>query len=162
MVLVPPVSQYSNNYTITTKNNLTKDSFYTYISYAIPAEYFNNYAAWAAFTVNGSAFIPDSGYHPIYCSGGQICGYGAYSAIDKGDHLIQYDKLDAGMYLYAYGFTEFASIAYPAGEVLQTPATACPSKYCIHLRLSVMSHLSKQKSKRCTTLSILTSYKILI
>ena len=150
MVLVPSVSQYSNNYTITTKSNLTKDSFYTYISYAIPAEYFNNYAAQAAFTINGSAFIPDSGYHPIYYSGGQICGYGAYSTIDKGDHLIQYDKLDAGMYLYAYGFTEFASIAYPAGfnmEVLQIPlppATACPSKYYVHLRLSAMSHWTKK------------------
>ena len=115
MVLVPPVSQYSNDYTITTKSNLTKDSFYTFISYVIPAEYFNNSTDQAAVTINGSAFTPDSGYHPIFCSDGQICGYGAYSAIDKGDHLVRYDKSAAGMYLYAYGFTEFASIAYPAG-----------------------------------------------
>ena len=132
MVLVPPVSQYSNDYTITTKSNLTKDSFYTYISYAIPAEYFNNSTDdQSAFTINGSAVRLDnhSGYHRIYCSDGQLCGYGAYSAIGKGDHLVRYNKSAAGMYLYAYGFTEFASIAYPAGfnmEDLQTPVPSSP------------------------------------
>jgi hypothetical protein len=116
MVLVPPVRQYSNDFTISTKDNLTTDKFYSYIGYAIPAEHFNNSAVdQRAFTINGTEFPPDSGYRPIYCSNGLVCGYGAYSAIPKGDHMVQYNKPAAGMYLYAYGFTEYASIAYPAG-----------------------------------------------
>ena len=131
MVLVPPVHQYSNNFTISTRDNLTMDTFYSYISYAIPAEHFNNSAAHrSAFTIDDTEFSPGSGYQPIFCSNGEICGYGAYSNITNADHLVQYNKAGAGMYLYVYGFTEFASIAYPAGfnmDLLPSPTTPEPT-----------------------------------
>ena len=131
MVLVPPVHQYSNDFTISTKDDLTGDTFYSYISYAIPAKHFNNSAAGrSAFTIDDTEFSPESGYQPIRCSNGEICGYGAYSNITNDDHLVQYNKAGAGMYLYVYGFTEFASIAYPAGfnmDLLPSPTTPEPT-----------------------------------
>ena len=107
------------------------DTFYSYISYAIPAEHFNNSTAdRSAFIIDDTEFSPENGYQPIYCSDRKICGYGAYSNITNDDHRVQYNKAGAGMYLYVYGFTEFASIAYPAGfnmDPLPSPTTPEPT-----------------------------------
>ena len=139
MVLVPPMSQYSNNFTISTVRNLTvANALYSYISYALPIEYFDNTDAdRAAFTVNNSDFTPDSNYHPIFCSNRQICGYGAYSPINKeGNHIVRYNKMTAGMYLYVYHFMKKSTgditspmIAYPAGFSLD-PNTEISDNDC--------------------------------
>ena len=116
MLLVPPVSQYSNDYIIT----LPKLGRNGYFSYALPLQFFDNSTTSRnAFTVNGATFTPDSGYYPIHCSGGQICGYGAYSSLPDGDHEVAYNIPGAAMMLCMYGFVREASFAYPAGFEMQ-------------------------------------------
>ena len=119
MLLVPPVSQYSNDYTITVPKPV-RNNFIGYFSYALPLQFFDNsIISRNALTVNETTFIPDSGYSPIYCSGGQICGYGAYSGLPDGDHEVVYNMPGAAMMLYMYGFVREASFAYPARFEMQ-------------------------------------------
>lgn len=119
MLLVPPISQYSNDYTITTAKQVRTD-FTGHISYALPVQFFDNSAiSRNALTLNGTTFMPDSGYYPIYCYSGQICGYGAYSGLPTGDHEVVYNVSGAAMMLYVYGFLREISFAYPAGFEMQ-------------------------------------------
>ena len=119
MLLVPPISQYSNDYTITVPKPV-RNNFIGYFSYALPLQFFDNsIISRNALTVNETTFIPDSGYYPIYCSGGQICGYGAYSGLPDGDHEVAYNMPGAAMMLCMYGFVREASFAYPAGFEMQ-------------------------------------------
>ena len=119
MSLVPPVSQYSNNYTITSATEV-RSNIKGYISYAIPVQFFNNTAAdRSAFLINGTTHIPSSGYQPIYCSNEEICGYGAYTDLPAGNHLVEYNKLGATVNLLVYGFLGEYSFGYPAGFELE-------------------------------------------
>ena len=120
MLLVPPVSQYSNNYTVTTAKQVRTD-FSGHISFVIPIQFFDNsaisriYSCQNALTINGTTFRPDSGYYPIFCSNNEICGYGAYSSLPVGDHQVSYNVSGAAMNLFVYGILREISFAYPAG-----------------------------------------------
>ena len=119
MLLVPPVSQYSNNYTVTTAKQVRTD-FIGYISFTIPIQFFNNSTCFhEALTINETTFMPDSGYYPILCSNNQTCGYGAYSSLPVGDHQLSYKVRGAAMSLFVYGFHSEESFGYPAGSEMQ-------------------------------------------
>ena len=120
MLLVPPISQYSNEYTITTAGHVIRTNYDGHISYALPVHFFDNsIPSQNALVINGTTFRPDSGYRPIYCSNGEICGYGAYSRLPAGDHEVAYNIAGAAMMLHVYGFLREISFAYPAGFELQ-------------------------------------------
>ena len=115
MLLVAPVSQYSNNYTVTTAKQVRTD-FIGYISFVLPIQFFDNSAiSRNRVTVNGSTFTPDSMYYPIFCANNQTCGYGAYSGLPVGDHQMSYNLSGAAMNLFVYGFLREISFAYPTG-----------------------------------------------
>ena len=119
MLLVPPVSQYSNDYTATTAKQVRND-FIGHIGIALPAQFFDNSTIdRSAVTINGTTFTPESGYLGIYCSNGQVCAYGAYSGVPVGSHEVRYDMAGAGMNLFVYGFLREISFAYPAGFEMQ-------------------------------------------
>ena len=128
MLFVPPVTQYSNQYYFSTQLEVKTD-FLSHISYALPVQFFHNSTSdQIAFIVNGSTFTPTSGYHPIYCSNGQICGYGAYSNITKGFQVVEYTKPLAPLYLYVYGLSREISYAYPAGFLMEPIGGMCNNK----------------------------------
>ena len=119
MLLIPPVSQYSNDYTVTTAKQVGTD-FNGYISFIIPIQFFDKSSIdRAALAINETTFMPDSGYHPILCSNNQACGYGAYSSLPVGDHQLSYKVPRAAMSLFVYGFFREISFAYPAGFEMQ-------------------------------------------
>jgi len=83
MLLVPPVSQYLNNLTVTTAKEVR--TFDSNVSIAISTEFFTNTTQdQAAMQINGTQAIPEAGWIPIYCSSGSICGYGAQIGIPMG------------------------------------------------------------------------------
>ena len=121
MLLIPPVSQYANNYTITSAKSV-RTVFNGHISYALPIQFFNNTVAdRSAFKINGSThkLANSNGYQPIYCANREICGYGAYDGLPVGSHVVEYDRPGAAMNLFLYGFFEEISFGYPAGFELQ-------------------------------------------
>ena len=122
MLLIPPVSQYSNDYTVTTAKHVRTD-FVIHIGIALAVQFFDNSTIdRSVVEINGTTFNPrlrGSDYTPIYCSNGQICVYGAYSKLPAGSHEVRYDMAGAGMNLFVYGFQLEASFAYPAGFEMQ-------------------------------------------
>ena len=119
MLLIPPLSQYSNDYTATTAKQINTD-FEGHMSWTIPIQFFDNSTVdRSLLTVNETTFMPDSGYQRILCANNQTCGYGAYSSIPVGDHLVSYDKSGAAMNLFVYGFHREISFGYPTGFEMQ-------------------------------------------
>ena len=126
MLLVPPVSQYSNDYTVTTTARQLGTDFVGYIGYALPSRYFDNsIVSRNALMINETVFAPVSGYHPIYCSNGEICGFGAYSRLPLGDHEVTYNISGAAMMLYVYGIQREISFGSPAGFEMQAIGGRC-------------------------------------
>ena len=115
MVLVPPVSQYLNNFTVTSVRE-ARTIFDSNISIAFSAEFFTNTPEdRAAVLINGSQAMPAAGWVPIYCSSGSICGYGGQISTPVGASTLVFDKPSAAMNAYVYGFEREISFAYPAG-----------------------------------------------
>ena len=123
MIVTPPITQYLNNYTITTPN--VSEPFAGYISYIIPVQFFDGSPfAQSKVLIDGEPFEPTSGYSQINCTDDDgnevVCGYGAYSFIGTGDHTILYDGAEnAAIHVYAYGFLRENAYGYPAGMELQ-------------------------------------------
>ena len=86
--------------------------------------------------VNGAPFPPASlpdgsgGYVPIQCSGGRVCGYGAFGRIPTAvDSTIYESQREAnpGIYVSTYGFVRENSFAYPAGYQCELIGHECKS-----------------------------------
>lgn len=122
MSLVPPVNQYRNNVLISTVNQDVLPHF-SFISYAIPAAFFDPATNKNDFLINGTTFTPSSredmgsdGYIPIHCSNREVCGYGAFSPLASGDATVSYNNTSdprASFYATVYGFKRVLSFAYP-------------------------------------------------
>ena len=120
MLYIPPVTQYLNDYTVTTAKQI-RTSFEGYLSLTIASQFFTEPEIDSRrLLINGTTFQPDSRYSPIYCSDlTTICGYGAYSALPQGDHHISYDQDQAGFFPFIYGQDIELSFEYPAGFGLE-------------------------------------------
>ena len=115
LLLIPPLSQYSNDYTATTAKQVNT-GFLGHISLTLPIQFFDNSTvSRSRLTVNGTTYLPDSGYSPILCSNNQVCGYGAYSELPVGSHQVNYNMPGAAMNLFVYGFLREISFGYPTG-----------------------------------------------
>jgi len=137
MLLVPPVSQYLNNFTVTTAKEV-RTTFDSNISIAISTEFFTNTPEdRAAVLINGTQAIPEEGWIPIYCSSGSICGYGAQIGTLVGASTLVFDKPSAAMNAYVYGFEREISFAYPAGFEMEP--IGCKLKYML-MQLTVKGH----------------------
>lgn len=130
MTLVPPVSQYSNDYIVNTFDDILDDDanmeYESYVSWAIASAFFEpNTPDEANFVVNDVTYTPPSRtmtgtgeYIPIRCKNGTICGYGAFGPLPAGSSTISYNSPrdpHATVYASVYGFQRENSYAYPAG-----------------------------------------------
>jgi hypothetical protein len=130
MTLVPPVSQFSNDYIINTFDDVlqgtSETEYVSYMSWALAAAFFDPETSDRNnFEVNGVAYTPPGrsvagsvDYVPIQCKNGSVCGYGAFGPIPAGSSTISYkssrDPL-ATVYASVYGYLRENSYAYPAG-----------------------------------------------
>ena len=134
MLLVPPVAQYLNNFTVTTAKEV-RTTFDSNISIAISTKFFTNTPEdQVAVLINGTQAIPEAGWIPIYCSSGSICGYGAQIGTPVGASTLVFDKTSAAMNAYVYGFEREISFAYPAGFEMEP--IGCKLK-CMLMQLKV-------------------------
>ncbi len=148
MSLVPPIQQYRNDYIIVTPNYTSpiinffgqvigRYSNLLFLGWAIPSQFFNpDNNDSDNFLVNSATFRPSDrefggsgGYVEIYCSNGEVCGYGGIGRIKSGNHQVSYRSPtdpNAVMYASVYGFHRKVSYAYPAGFECKPIA----SKFC--------------------------------
>ena len=108
MLNVPPVEQYSNNFTIRAyqyfQNHLTLT---VHVSHFDPSHIY----------VSGYV-LPRSSWSPIYCSTSTICGYGARISVRSGTHFVYHSDPLAKLNVFAYGFEYHTAYGNPVGMEL--------------------------------------------
>ena len=114
MSIVPPVTHYMNNYTMTSVSGSAGPFPDRYINIAVSSDFFDNSpAAQEKIKINGSTASPLNGYIPFYCSLEDVCGYGAQFEVEPGVLNIYHEMPDHAItvsyYAYqwqnSYGFT---------------------------------------------------------
>ena len=106
MSLIPPVMQSLNNYTIPMiKGDLIRGQFVgenaRYISVSVRNDSFDP----SRIMIDGVPVEPDrSAWQGIYCSDGEICGYGIYREIENSDHIVYHESENAALTVQNYGF----------------------------------------------------------
>ena len=125
MMLVPPVEQLLNNFTLSTQPT---SRFTNYINVAISAQFFDNSTAdQAKVLLNGTKVAPSGEtWVPIFCYDGSLCGYGAQASLSDGDSTLIFNDPSGGMNVYTYGFGREVSYGYPGG--FQMEAIGCKLK----------------------------------
>ena len=100
-----------------------------YINIAVSAEFFNNSAAaQEQIKINGTTASPLDGYVPFYCSGDEVCGYGAQFVVDDGTLNIYHEVPNYGItvsyYAYqlqnSYGFTSGYELTPTSGKISES------------------------------------------
>ena len=129
MNIVPPVTHYMNNYTMTSVSGAAGSFPDRYINIAVSAEFFNNSAAaQEQIKINGTTASPLDGYVPFYCSGDEVCGYGAQFVVDDGTLNIYHEVPNYGItvsyYAYqlqnSYGFTSGYELTPTSGKISES------------------------------------------
>ena len=108
MMMIPPVEQYSNNYTF-----VTQSGFQNAITVTVASEFFNT----ENIILNGSS-LSSATWTRIYCSTQTVCGYGTRVSLSAGRNFIYHRDPTAKLGTFVYGFLRVASYGYPAGMQL--------------------------------------------
>ena len=116
MSLIPPVIQYLNNYTISAIGGEAGPFPDRYVSISVHETFFDP----SHIMIDGAPVEPDgSAWQGIYCSDGEICGYGIYREVTSGDHTVYHENPNAALSVQNYGFQQLNSYSFIAGMELQ-------------------------------------------
>lgn len=119
MTIVPPVSHYMNNYTMTSLSSSVGSFPDRFLSIAISAEFFDNSTeAREMIKINGSTARPIDGYVPLYCSDNEICGYGAHFEVPAGTLNIYHEIPNYGLMVSYYAYQRQNSYGFNSGYEL--------------------------------------------
>ena len=107
MMMIPPIEQYSNNYTF-----VAQSGFENAITVTVASEFFNK-----EYVILNNSSLSSATWNPIYCSAETVCGYGTRISISVGRNFIYHRDPNAriGSFIYGFGHTSYG---YPAGMQL--------------------------------------------
>ena len=108
MMMIPPVEQYSNNYTF-----VTQLGFQNAITITVKEEFFNS----EDIVLNGNS-LNSVNWTKIYCSNQTVCAYGTRLSLNVGTNFIYHRDETARLGTFVYGFLRDVSYGYPAGMQL--------------------------------------------
>ena len=108
MMMIPPVEQYSNNYTF-----VTRSGFQNAITITVEEEFLNS----EDILLNGNS-LNSSSWTEIYCSNQTVCAYGTRVSLNVGTNFIYHRDATARLGTFVYGFSQGVSYGYPAGVEL--------------------------------------------
>ena len=116
MVLVAPISQFSNKHVFTTNVSMytgQNDDFTShYISVTVLAMYFVS----NAILLDGTPLEPNvTKWSIINCSQNDPCGYGISKRVNISTHTVQHTNPNASINVIVYGWRIEKGYAYPAG-----------------------------------------------
>ena len=104
MMMIPPVEQYSNNYTF-----VTHSVFQNAITVTVASEFFNS----EDIILNGNS-LDSAIWTKIYCSTQTVCGYGTQVSVSIGRNFIHHRAPTAKLGTFVYGFRRHISYGYPS------------------------------------------------
>ena len=108
MMMIPPVEQYSNNYTF-----VTQVGFENAITNTVEEKFFTS----EDILLNGNS-LNSSNWTEIYCSNQTVCAYGTRVSLNVGTNFIYHRDATARLATFVYGFLRVVSYGYPAGMQL--------------------------------------------
>ena len=114
MMMIPPVEQYSNNYTF-----VTQSGFQNALTIIVASQFLNS----ADVVLNDSS-LSSATWTKIYCSNQTVCGYGTQISVSVGRNFIYHRDPTAKLGTFVYGFRWYAGYGYPAGmQLVPIPGT---------------------------------------
>lgn len=125
MMVVPPLTQFMNNYTITSVSGASGPFALRYANIAVHS----SFGTSVTLSWNGITTSLENGWDPFYCSNGTVCGWGTQVAIGEGTTLISHDEASAAIGISTYGFQVSNAYGYPLGMEL-TPLGIHHTKLC--------------------------------
>lgn len=129
MLVIPPTSQYSNNFTVNTPASYTN-----HITIMVPVKYYDSSKVF----LNGSTV---NGWSPVYCSDSAICGYGARLSVPVGTHRVHHADGDARLMVYVYGFEYHDGYGQIAGtELAKIAGNESARRHCKMVILWLICH----------------------
>ena len=117
MAIVPPIRQYINNFTVTSSAEISQN-FKRSIGVTVSSVFFNNStSARNTIQVDGNPLVPadPSGWKPIYCSEGKVCGYAARQEVGAESFNVFHTNPQAGMNVEVTGLDRAVSFGYTSG-----------------------------------------------
>ena len=108
MMMIPPIEQYSNNYTF-----VTQSGFQNAVTVTVASEFFNT----GNIILNGNS-LTSATWSRIYCSTQTLCGYGTRVTLSVGRNFIYHRDPTAKLGTFVYGFLQSVGYGYPAGMQL--------------------------------------------
>ena len=108
MLNIPPVEQYSNNYTLR-----ADPSFSNHMTITVGVPYFNPERIFV-----DQDTITSSRWTPVYCSSSVVCGYGTMFSVTSGTHYVYHSEPHAKIGALLYGFEYHTAYGYPGGMEL--------------------------------------------
>ena len=116
MMIVPPIVQYINSYVITSFTALAGIFHTRFVGISVYKDFFDP----ESIMMDDAVIEPDyDKWNKIYCSVGEVCGYGLYREIELGDHRIYHIDENAGINVQSYGFQQENSYGFPAGMEME-------------------------------------------
>lgn len=119
MLVIPPVEQYSNNYSIK-----TREDFNNHLTITVPLEHYSN----SSILLNNTRLVD---WFPIYCFDSVICGYGTRLSVPGGTHRVHHVDNTAKIMVFVYGFEYHDGYGQIAGMKLERIAGKKRFVYCI-------------------------------
>ena len=116
MMMIPPIEQYSNNYTF-----VAQSGFENAITVTVASEFFNS----EDIALNGDS-LDSANWTEIYCSTQIVCGYATRDSVSVGRNFIYHRASTAKIGTFVYGFRWHTSYGYPAGmQLIPISGTVC-------------------------------------
>ena len=142
MTIIPPITQYANNFTVPTAKWLRALPLFPSITIAIPlGEFFHSSQQdQTKIRLNGEMVEPDEGWVEIYCSDNEVCGYGGrIESAPEGTVTVEHTSPEAGIGVWTYGIAASVSFGLTAGFRLDPIACKCMGiRYDSLLNLSLI------------------------
>lgn len=107
MLMIPPVKQYSNDYTFA-----SPVSYQNHLTVTVPLEDYND----------GEILLNDTtigGWLPVYCSDAEVCGYATRRSLPPGTHRVRHSGARGSIMAYVYGFEYHDGYGHTAGMTLR-------------------------------------------
>ena len=116
LTLIPPVIQYLSSYHLVPVNVTSGLFYYSFFSVTVPVMYFQAHSIM----LDDVVLEPNASlWQAIYCSSGDICGYGITKDFDNQHHVLFHTNINAAIFVHTYGFNIRSSYALAGGMELQ-------------------------------------------
>ena len=116
LTLIPPVVQYLNAYHLVPVIFSSGPFINRFFSVSVPTRYFQP----DRIMLDDTPLETDvTQWQAIYCSNGEICGYGITDNFDNQYHSLFHTDTNASIFVHTYGFNIQSSYALDGGMMLQ-------------------------------------------